>query len=116
MAFKQDLELPAFLTVHTSPALFYFSSDACLVFLNESIQSQGAKLGSPIQPSAVPVNLVIVVDADPDMTEVLSNVLKSNEWDVAHAADNQIISKLTEKAHFDPIITGAESIDREDVD
>jgi DNA-binding NarL/FixJ family response regulator len=59
---------------------------------------------------------VIVVDADPDVIEVLNNVLKSDEWDIAHAADNQAILELTETAHFDLIITGATSTGREDVD
>jgi DNA-binding NarL/FixJ family response regulator len=74
------------------------------------------KPASPILPSTAPVKRVIVVDADPDVIEVLNNVLKSDEWDIAHAADNQAILELTETAHFDLIITGATSTGREDVD
>jgi len=70
----------------------------------------------PIQPSTAFVKRVIVVDRDPDVTEVLSNVLKPDEWDIVDAANNQAVLELTEKAHFDLIITGAKSTGREDVD
>jgi anti-sigma regulatory factor (Ser/Thr protein kinase)/FixJ family two-component response regulator len=69
-----------------------------------------------VQPSTAHAKRAIAVDADPDVTEVLSNVLKSDEWDIVHAADNQALLELTEKAHFDLIITGAKSTGREDVD
>ena len=70
----------------------------------------------PVQPSTAPAKRALAVDADPDVTEVLSNVLKSDEWDIVHAADNQAILEFTEKEHFDLIITGAKSAGREDVD
>jgi DNA-binding NarL/FixJ family response regulator/anti-sigma regulatory factor (Ser/Thr protein kinase) len=74
------------------------------------------KPGSPIQPSTASVKRVIVVDRDPDVTEVLNNVLKPDEWDIVDAANNQAVLELTEKAHFDLIITGAKSTGREHVD
>jgi DNA-binding NarL/FixJ family response regulator len=74
------------------------------------------KPASPMQPSTASLKRVIVVDRDPDVTAALSKVLKSDEWDIVYAADNQAVLELTEKAHFDLIITGAESTGREDVD
>jgi DNA-binding NarL/FixJ family response regulator len=74
------------------------------------------KPASPIERSTASVKRVIVVDRDPDVTEVLSNVLKSDEWDIVHAVDNQAVLELVEKAHFDLIITGAKSTGGEDVD
>jgi CheY-like chemotaxis protein len=74
------------------------------------------KPDSLMQPSTAPVKRVLVVDRDPDVTEVLSNVLKADEWDIVDAADNQAVLELTEKAHFDLIITGAKSTGSEDVD
>jgi DNA-binding NarL/FixJ family response regulator/anti-sigma regulatory factor (Ser/Thr protein kinase) len=59
---------------------------------------------------------VLVADADPDVTGVLSGVLKPDEWEIVHAADNQAILKLAKTGHFDLIITGAKTTGREDVD
>jgi hypothetical protein len=56
--------------------------------------SQSMKPASPIQPSTAPAKRAIAVDADPDVTEVLSKVLKSDEWDIVHAADNQAMLEL----------------------
>jgi DNA-binding NtrC family response regulator len=67
-------------------------------------------------PLTDPLKRVLVVDADPDLTGVLSSVLKSDEWTIVHAADNQAILNLTESGAFDLIITGAKTTGREDVD
>jgi anti-sigma regulatory factor (Ser/Thr protein kinase)/ActR/RegA family two-component response regulator len=74
------------------------------------------KPAAPAQHSTAPVKRALVVDATPDLTDVLMNVLKSDEWDIVHATDNQAILELTEASHFDLIITGAKSTGREDVD
>jgi anti-sigma regulatory factor (Ser/Thr protein kinase)/ActR/RegA family two-component response regulator len=71
---------------------------------------------APAQTSTAPLKLALVVDAAPDVTAVLSSVLKSDEWDIVHAADNQAILKLAKTGHFDLIITGATTTGREDVD
>jgi anti-sigma regulatory factor (Ser/Thr protein kinase)/ActR/RegA family two-component response regulator len=71
---------------------------------------------APTQTSAAPVRIALVVDAGPDVTGVLNSVLKSGEWDIVHAVDNQTILKLTEARPFDLIITGAKTTGREDVD
>jgi anti-sigma regulatory factor (Ser/Thr protein kinase)/ActR/RegA family two-component response regulator len=71
---------------------------------------------APTQTSTAPLRIALVVDAGPDVTGVLNSVLKSGEWDIVHAADNQAILKLTEARPFDLIITGAKTTGREDVD
>jgi anti-sigma regulatory factor (Ser/Thr protein kinase)/ActR/RegA family two-component response regulator len=71
---------------------------------------------APVKPSASPLKLALVVDADPDVISVLSSVLKSDEWDIVYAADNQDILKPIEARAFDLIITGANTTGREDVD
>jgi anti-sigma regulatory factor (Ser/Thr protein kinase)/ActR/RegA family two-component response regulator len=71
---------------------------------------------APVQTSAAPLKLALIVDADPDVTHVLRSVLKPDEWDIVHAADNKAILKLTETVFFDLIITGAKTTGREDVD
>lgn len=74
------------------------------------------ELGAPLQTSTAPVKLALVVDANPDVTGVLRSVLKSDEWDIVYAADNQAILKFTKTVYFDLIITGAKTTGREDVD
>ena len=71
---------------------------------------------APIKPSPTHLKLALVVDADPDVTGALSTVLKSDEWEIVPAADNQAILKRTETRFFDLIITGAKTTGREDVD
>ena len=71
---------------------------------------------APIKPSAAHLKLALVVDADPEVTGALSTVLKSDEWEIVPAADNQAILKRTETRSFDLIITGAKTTGREDVD
>jgi CheY-like chemotaxis protein/anti-sigma regulatory factor (Ser/Thr protein kinase) len=72
--------------------------------------------GAPAQTSNTPLKLALIADADPDVTSVLSSVLKPDEWQIVHAADNQAILKLSETGSFDLIITGAKTTGREDVD
>ena len=71
---------------------------------------------APTQTSTTALKRALVVDADPEVTGALSSVLKSGEWDIAHAADNQAILQLVETRPFDLIITGAKTTGREDVD
>ncbi|HTQ61049.1 MAG TPA: ATP-binding protein [Candidatus Solibacter sp.] len=70
----------------------------------------------PAKHSTDPVRRALVIDATLDVDEVLRNVLKSDEWEIVHAADNQAILDLTQTVHFDLIITGAKSTGKEDVD
>ena len=70
----------------------------------------------PTETSTARLKRVLVVDPDPDVNGVLSNVLKSGEWTIVHAADNQAILKFTETEPLDLIITGAKTSGREDVE
>ena len=71
---------------------------------------------APTETSTARPKRVLVVDPDPDVNGVLSNVLKSGEWTIVHAADNQAILKFTETEPLDLIITGAKTSGREDVE
>ncbi len=71
---------------------------------------------APGQTSTAPLKRALVVDADAAVTDVLGSVLKPEEWNIVHAADNQAILKLAKTGHFDLIITGAKTTGREDVD
>jgi CheY-like chemotaxis protein len=71
---------------------------------------------APVQPLTAPPKRVLIVDADPDVTGMLSNVLESDGWTIVHAADNQAILNHIESGPFDLIITGAKTTGREDVD
>src|SRR5437899_11039497 len=71
---------------------------------------------APGQTSTAPLKRALIVDADAAGTDVLGSVLKSEEWNIVHAADNQAILKLAKTGHFDLIITGAKTTGREDVD
>jgi len=71
---------------------------------------------APTETSTARLKRVLVVDSDPDVNGVLSNVLKSGEWTIVHAADNQAILKFTETEPLDLIITGAKTSGREDVE
>src|SRR6266478_2296080 len=77
---------------------------------------QSMELAMPARTLTTAPRLALVVDADADVTGVLSSVLKSDEWDIVHVADNQTILKLTERGPFDLVITGAKTTGREDLD
>jgi len=77
---------------------------------------QSIELAMPARTLTTAPRLALVVDADADVTGVLSSVLKSDEWDIVHVADNQTILKLTERGPFDLVITGAKTTGREDLD
>jgi CheY-like chemotaxis protein len=70
---------------------------------------------TPLQSLTAPLKCALIVDADPDVTGVLSDVLKSEDWTIVHAADNQAILNLIESGPFDLIITGARTTGIEDV-
>jgi CheY-like chemotaxis protein len=48
---------------------------------------------------------VLVVDDDPAIRELLSEILSSGGYDVAVAADGQQAQKALKSAHFDLVIT-----------
>jgi DNA-binding NarL/FixJ family response regulator/anti-sigma regulatory factor (Ser/Thr protein kinase) len=56
----------------------------------------------------------LVVNADPKVEEMLSNVLE--DWTIQHASDNRAVLALAEKKPFDLILTGESTSGKEDVE
>src|SRR6266566_3923305 len=112
------LELPTFLTVHRSSARSYIPcwTARFIFFERKHLEVTSMEPPAPGQTSTAPLKRALVVDADAAVTDVLGSVLKPEEWNIVHAADNQAILKLTERGPFDLIITGAKTTGREDVD
>jgi len=71
---------------------------------------------APMQPLPVALKSVLVVDSDPQVMEVLRSVIKSDEWVIARATDNEAVLRLTEVKPFNLIITGTRTTGREDVE
>lgn len=59
---------------------------------------------------------VLVVDADPAVSEMLSAVLSPKGWSIQNAPDNRAVLDLIERRPFDLIITGERTSGREDVE
>src|SRR6266566_2303663 len=112
------LELPTFLTVHRSSSRSYIPcwTARFIFFERKHLAVTSMEPPAPGQTSTAPLKRALVVDADAAVTDVLGSVLKPEEWNIVHAADNQAILKLTERGPFDLIITGARTTGREDVD
>jgi CheY-like chemotaxis protein len=66
--------------------------------------------------STAPSKVALVVDPDPDVAEVLREVLNSEGWNIVHAEDNRDVLKLVETRPYDLIITGARTTGTEDVE
>lgn len=69
-----------------------------------------------VQTAPAELKFALVVDADRQVTEVLRRVLKSEEWVIVPAADNQAVLKLIEAKPFQLIVTGARTTGSEDVE
>jgi anti-sigma regulatory factor (Ser/Thr protein kinase)/ActR/RegA family two-component response regulator len=69
-----------------------------------------------VEALLAPIKLALVVGADPQVTGVLRCVLKSEEWAIMHAADNQAVLNLIKEKFFHLIITGAKTTGREDIE
>src|SRR6266576_2669213 len=112
------LELPTFLTVHRSSSRSYIPcwTARFIFFERKHLEVTSMEPPAPGQTSTAPLKRALVVDADAAVTDVLGSVLKPEEWNIVHAADNQAILKLAKTGHFDLIITGAKTTGREDVD
>jgi DNA-binding NtrC family response regulator len=57
---------------------------------------------------------VLVVNADPKVEEMLSDVLK--DWTIQHASDNRAVLALAENKKFDLILTGESTSGKEDLE
>jgi len=69
-----------------------------------------------VQTPSTPFKFALVVDEDPNVTEVLCSVLKPGEWIIQHAADNDTVLKLIEARPFTLVVTGAKTTGKEDVE
>jgi DNA-binding NarL/FixJ family response regulator len=63
-----------------------------------------------------PVKNVLLVDADPQVKELLSSVLDPGSWAIHHALDNASALTLAETRVFDLIVTGERTSGGEDVE
>jgi anti-sigma regulatory factor (Ser/Thr protein kinase) len=57
---------------------------------------------------------VLVVNADPKVEEMLSDVLK--DWTIQHASDNRAVLALAQNKKFDLILTGESTSGKEDLE
>jgi CheY-like chemotaxis protein len=62
----------------------------------------------------MPRKNVLVVNADPNVEEMLSNVLEG--WSIEHACSNRAVLALAEKKQFDLILTGESTSGKDDVE
>jgi len=69
-----------------------------------------------LETHPVPLKFALIVDADPQVSRALSNVLNPEQWNIVHARDNRSVLKLVEARPFDLIITGTGSTGKEDID
>ena len=58
----------------------------------------------------------LLIDADPEIRDMLREVLDPLEWSVRHAADNAAAFERVKQQPFDLIITSDKTSGREDVD
>jgi DNA-binding NarL/FixJ family response regulator/anti-sigma regulatory factor (Ser/Thr protein kinase) len=58
----------------------------------------------------------LFIDADPEIHEMLVNILDPTVWSVRHAPDNKTALALTQAAPFDFILTSEKTPGRDDVD
>ena len=68
------------------------------------------------QPSPIAVKNLLLVDADPEIENLLREVLTSGLWAIHHAPDNLMALVLAAQRSFDLILTGAETSAKEDVE
>jgi len=58
----------------------------------------------------------LFIDPDPEVREMLTNVLDPAAWSVRHAPDNETAFDLARETHFDFILTSDKTSGKEDVD
>jgi DNA-binding NarL/FixJ family response regulator/anti-sigma regulatory factor (Ser/Thr protein kinase) len=66
----------------------------------------------------IPLRLknALFIDADPEIREMLRDVLDARRWSVRHAANNAAALELVKESGFDLIITSDKTSGREDVE
>lgn len=63
-----------------------------------------------------PRKTAVVVNADPQVEDLLSAVLKPTEWSMVHVPDNIAALAVVEEKTFDLIVTGQDTSGKEDVE
>jgi len=69
-----------------------------------------------VRALSVPLKCALVVDADAQLTRVLSDTLKPNEWVIVNTTDNESALTLLTAKPFDLVVTGAKTSGKEDVE
>jgi len=72
--------------------------------------------GSPASVRSSATRDALVVGADPDLVTFLSGVLEPEDWAIRQAPNNAAAMDAASRAHFDLIITGAQTSGQEDVE
>ncbi len=64
----------------------------------------------------LPIRTALVVDADPQVEDVLARVLNPESWTIRHAANNLVVLFLAEAAPCDLVLTSEKTSGKEDVE
>jgi anti-sigma regulatory factor (Ser/Thr protein kinase)/CheY-like chemotaxis protein len=75
-------------------------------------------MGTPPKIESVPLRLkrALFIDADPEIREMLRDILDPRRWSVRHAANNLAALELVKQSAFDLIITSDKTSGRDDVE
>jgi DNA-binding NarL/FixJ family response regulator len=78
----------------------------------------GGKMSSPsiLRSESSTKKNALFIDADPEIHEMLVNILDPTVWSVRHAPDNKTALALTQAAPFDFILTSEKTPGRDDVE
>jgi DNA-binding NarL/FixJ family response regulator len=69
-----------------------------------------------LQTQPIPLRSALIVDAVPQVSGALCDVLSREEWNIVHAPDNRSALRLVEARPFDLILTGTGSSGKEDIE
>jgi CheY-like chemotaxis protein len=72
-------------------------------------------MGTPPKIEVTPLRLkrALFIDADPEIREMLRDILDPRRWSVRHAANNLAAFELVKQTAFDLIITSDKTSGRE---
>jgi anti-sigma regulatory factor (Ser/Thr protein kinase)/CheY-like chemotaxis protein len=75
-------------------------------------------MGTPPKIEVTPLRLkrALFIDADPEIREMLRDILDPRRWSVRHAANNLAAFELVKQTAFDLIITSDKTSGRDDVE
>jgi len=75
-------------------------------------------MGTPPKIEVAPLRLkrALFIDADPEIREMLRDILDPRRWSVRHAANNLAALELVKQSAFDLIITSDKTSGRDDVE